>query len=320
MTMSDVLYRLIGRRHPGCPNEADILAFSENRLPQASHARFESHFAECEDCREALAFLGGSIDQSEGKLSDAAASEQTARILSYIRNDEINRNAVRVDRRARPRFEISFARLAFAGLVVVAIAAAGIFVITQRESAGDAGMEALRLAVRDQRRIPARISGGLAYSPYSTTRGERNDDNLNFDRALRKLEAAQQETASTTDRLVLARVYLAKRDSNAAREALTILTQLTSRGVETPEALNDLGVAHLELGSYEDAIASFSRALIKSPAYEEALFNRALAEENTHRTEDARRDWEQFMGQSKDENWKAEARAHLENLTPASRQ
>ncbi|HSB08033.1 MAG TPA: tetratricopeptide repeat protein [Blastocatellia bacterium] len=318
MAMSDVLYRLIGRRSPNCPNEAEILAYSENKLSRTSYARFERHFAECEDCRESLAFVGRGLDHGGAQPSEALVSTQTERVLNYIRIDEINRSARKGAARAWPGFQISYARLATVGLVICAIVAAGVYVIMPKQSAAGAGMEAFKLAVRDNRRIPERVSGGLSYSPYSITRGDdRLGDDLYFDRALAKLTTAEQENAPAEDRLVLARVYLARGRIGDFRRALEILRQLAARGVETPEALNDTGVAHLELGQYDEATAYFTRALAKAPAYDEALFNRALSEQGAGRNDNARRDWQQFIDQSKDEKWKAEGRVHLKDLDAA---
>jgi tetratricopeptide (TPR) repeat protein len=174
------------------------------------------------------------------------------------------------------------------------------------------------VAVRDNRRIPERVSGGIAYSPYSVTRGDdRFTDDLYFDRALAKLTSAEQENAPSEERLVLARIYLARGRLADAKRALEILRQLAARGVETPEALNDTGVAHFELQQFDEASAYFNRALAKAPAFDEALFNRALSEQRAGRHDNARRDWQQFLDQSKDENWKAEGRAYLQDLDPA---
>ena len=86
---------------------------------------------------------------------------------------------------------------------------------------------------------------------------------------------AEKEAAPVNDKLVLARVYLARGTREDARHALILLDQLAARGVAAPEAFNDTGVAQFELGNYEDAIADFTKALAKAPSYDEALFNRA---------------------------------------------
>jgi tetratricopeptide (TPR) repeat protein len=144
------------------------------------------------------------------------------------------------------------------------------------------------------------------------TRGpESKNDDLQFDRAISQLRFAWQDTAPVNDKLVLARVYLARGTPEDAGNALTILDQLATRGFETPEALNDDGVAQFEMGKYEEAIAYFAKALAKSPNYNEALFNKALAEERAHRNDQAEQDWQQFIKVSSDETWKAEAQKHL---------
>jgi tetratricopeptide (TPR) repeat protein len=315
MKISDVLYRLIGANPSTCPDEADILAYSENRLPATIRARLERHFVRCEDCREVLAFLGREPDLDKGApLSEQAAAEQTARVLGLIRTDEARLRTERGRSTSAAVLQISLPRLVTLSLVGCALLAAVVYVIT-RQSQAEVAMEALRLAVQNKRPTPLRVSGGLEYSPYSITRGGGAENSgLHFNRALLKLQSAEQETAPTSDRLVLARIYLARGNVGDAKRALEILQQVASRGVVTAESLNDTGVAHFQLDDYETAIDYFSRALAKSPAYDEALFNRAIAEESANRIADARRDWEQFIAQSKDESWKMEARSRLKAL------
>jgi tetratricopeptide (TPR) repeat protein len=69
------------------------------------------------------------------------------------------------------------------------------------------------------------------------------------------------------------------------------------------------------LTNYDEAIVYFSRALAQSPRYDEALFNRALAEERARHYVEAKQDWQQFIHQSSDQSWKDEARDHLNGLT-----
>ncbi|MEK6288782.1 MAG: tetratricopeptide repeat protein [Acidobacteriota bacterium] len=315
MKISDVLLRLVGGRTPGCPNEADILAYSESRLPAHRSVQCEQHFAGCDDCRQVLAFLGRS-EEAAAPLTEEAVSAQTERVLAYIQRDERNRRKPAQKARAAGGFYVSYPRLASVGLVTCAIAAASLFLITRGQAPGQAGMEALRLANKDVRYIEARVSGGFNHSRYAgvTRGGDRHDDELQFNLALIKLKSAMDVTAPVDDRHVLARVYLARGTRADARQALEILNQLAARGVETPEALSDTGVALLQLDRYSDAIEYFSKALAKSPPYGEALFNRALAEERANRNDDARRDWKQFISQASNDNWKTEAIGRLKQL------
>ena len=316
MKISDVLIQLIGARDPDCPSEADVLAYSENKLSPRNRAQLERHFVDCYDCRELLALLGRESEEAPDQVAEEAVAAQTARVLGYIRTDELAHGKPATKRRAAAGFSISYPRLASVGLVVCAIAVAGVFLMTRDQAPADA-MEALKLAVKDARYSQARVSGGLDYSRFAGTRrgpGDPNDRDFQFDRALGKLRTAEQDNAPVKRRLVLARIHLARGTREDAKSALAILNQLAARGVDTAEALNDTGVAQFQLDNYDEAIGYFSKALQKSPAYYEALFNRALAEERAHRDDDARRDWQQFIEHSPDESWKAEAREHLNSL------
>jgi tetratricopeptide (TPR) repeat protein len=317
MRISDILLRLIGARDPNCPNEADVLAYSENRLSTRSRAQVERHFADCHDCRQVLAFLGRESEEAAAQLTEEAVSAQTDRVLAYIQNDERNRSKPAQKARAAAGFYISYPRLASVGLVICAIAVAGVFMFTGGQSPADAAMDALRLAGKDARYTEARVSGGFDHSRYAgTTRGDdSNHDDLLLSRAENKVKAAAQEPAAVEARLVLARVYLARGTREDAKRALEILDQLARSGVETAEALNDMGVAQFQLNKYQEAIDDFGKALAKSPGYDEALFNRALAEQRDHRDDEATQDWQRFINQSSDENWKNEARNYLNRLS-----
>ena len=319
MRISDALLRLVGAVDPNCPDEGDLFAYFENKLPTHKRAQVERHFAHCDDCRELLALVGRESDNTPAPLTEVAVAAQTNKVLAYIQSDERNRSKPAQKAHSAGGFYISYPKLASVGLVLCVIAVAVFFLLTRTQKPADAAMDALKLAVKDARYTEARVSGSLAYSRYAVTRGGgRNDDDLQFSRAIDKLKPAEQQNAPLNDRLVLARVYLARGTHEDAKRALAIVNQLAERGVETPEALNDTGVAELELNNYDDAIAYFSKALAKSPTYAEALFNKALAEERARRDRDARLDWQKFIDKSADDGWKTEAQAHLNSPAGAN--
>jgi tetratricopeptide (TPR) repeat protein len=317
MKISDVLLLAFGARDPKCPSEVDVLAYSENKLSTRKRVQVERHFAECDDCRQLLTFLGQESVEKTPPLSQEEVSEQANRVLGYIRNDERNPSRSAQKARSESAFHISYPKLATVGLVVFAIVFAAGLLLARRQAPADAGMEALRLGLKDQRRIEARISGGLEHSRYAgVTRGEdASDDNLHFDRALGKLRSAEPENAPANERLALARVYLARGTRSDIDHAFKILDQLSAHGVETAEVLNDTGVAYMQRDDYDKAIEFFTRALGKAPNYDEALFNKALAEQRNHRNDDANRDWQQYIDQASTEKWKAEAADHLKALS-----
>lgn len=311
MSLSETLRSFTGRGRVICPDEAEVLAYFERRLSVRNRARLERHFASCDDCRELLVVPLHKPAETDVTLADELVREQTSRVLSLIHSDELKRNKSERRLRMFPGLDVSYVSVGAAAFIVCAIAIITVVLLSRPPRPEKAAMKALALAVKDGRRTEARISG-LAYSQYKVNRGVRtNDDDLQFSLAISEFKSAEQETAPVNDKLVLARIYLARGTREDIKHALTILDQVASRGVETSEALNDTGVAQFELGNYEDAIASFTRALAKTPTYLEALFNRALAEERARRHDQARQDWEQFINQSSDDGWKSEARTHL---------
>lgn len=320
MRFSDVLIRLIGASEPNCPHESDVLAYSQNRLSAIRRAQLEQHFAGCGDCLQVLSFVGRSAAEAPIPVSEEAVSLQTNKILAYIENNQAPRARGAERARSAGGFRFSYPKLATAAMAMSLIAITGIFVMIGGPSAADDGMDALRLALKDERYTQARISGGFTHSRYvGTVRGGiRNTDDLHFERAEGKVKSKALEPDETEARAVMARVHLARGNRDDAKRALEILDQLRTLGVETHESLNDRGVALHQLNRYQEAIEAFDAALAKSPTYDEALFNKALAEQYDRRYEDAKRDWQQFINQSSDENWKAEARTHLNTLSSST--
>ena len=316
MRISEFLIRLISARDPNCPTEANVLAYTENRLSPRMRSQIERHVVDCHDCIEVLAFLGREVDTVAAPETAESVAEQTNRVLAYIQTDERNRNRPAQKIQTPAGFYVSYPRLAAVGLVICALLVGAVFVMTRGQSPVDDAMAALKLGLKDTRYTEARISGGLPYSRYAGTirGGDSTSDDLHFNRAENKISTAAQAADAVEPRLVLARVCLARGDVESAKRALTILDQLTKSGVDTAPAFSDTGVAYLRLNNYAEAITSFSKALEKSPAYNEALFNRALAYQLDGRFEDARRDWQLFIDQASDENWRNEAREHLARL------
>jgi tetratricopeptide (TPR) repeat protein len=315
MKLIDALAGLIRAKDRGCPDEADVLAFTENTIPTHLRNDLQRHFSECADCQKTLAFLGRDM-VSPAALTDQEVSLQTDRVLSYIQLDE-RRHERSGQKKRGAGFYVSYPRLATVGLIICAIAAGAVFFITREQSPSAAAMVSLKQGLKSARLSEARISGGFDYSRYAgPTRGaESNDDDFYLTRAENKVKtAAEQESRGIDNRIVLARVYLARGTRAGAAQALAILNQLGNEGDQKPDVLNDIGVARLQQSDYAEAIEFFKRALTRNPAYDEALFNLALAEEFDNRTEDARRDWQKFIDQSSDDRWKNEARTRLSSL------
>lgn len=344
MSLFDSVYRLVGRAggnpatkpdlspSPRCPDEAEILNYLEGEKSSRSRAELENHFAGCSDCRELLVLFIKIPDEpvedygaSLAPPSDDLVKKQTARILAFIKNDELLHSQTASKQQTcaetgkrREGIYIPYPVLASLALIICAIGVTSIFWLTT-DHRPQAGMDALKLAMKEERRTPARISGGLAHSPYAVTRGEEDSDGLQYERALHKLKYAEDDKASPEARLALARVHLALGKREEAKKALPILEQLAASGNPSAEVLNDIGVAQFQLENYDKAISYFNQALEKSSEFTEALFNRALAEEHFGRTEAAKQDWQQFIRSTSDVKWKAEAQNNLNRLQSSSK-
>ena len=301
---------------PPCPTELDVLKYTENRLPAKSRAGLDLHFAACQDCRELLAVLARFPEEEVAEqpaLSSAEIQQQTARVIQLF--DESERRGTTGDRVVlAPRTGWAYryrSQLAPAAVVVFALLVGGIYLTASRESATDSARHSLAVAMKDERRSPARLSGGFDYSPYRSTRSSDDSPELRLKLAVNQLKSAESDSAPAAMRQMLARAHLAFDRPEHAQQAQAILESLIGRDVQTAEVFNDLGVAQFQLQRPDEAIASFNRALEIKPAYTEALFNRALAKESAGRYSEAKGDWEQFIKSPTDAKWKAEAERHL---------
>ncbi len=335
MNVRELIRFLAGGPRPGkepgsgrnaCPHESEVLAYLERSSPAYGRYRLDSHFAECEDCREFLAlFVRASREPGEGSVSfmeapyDAEVIQQSAKVLTMIKEDEFHNSQSERPRERdlkREGFYISLPRLAFAAAVATLAVVGSLSWFIKTDPVEQVAVAALGDAMKTERRTEVRISGGFEYSPHPVRRGNSEsesagDDNLDFERVFAKLKAAEKASAPVAQRLILARAYLARNASGDASRARTILEEVAASGNESAEIDNDKGVALFQLGNYQAALNSFTKALEKKPDSFEALFNLALAEERLKSYSDARRDWETFIKVSPDAKWKAEAQRHL---------
>ncbi|HEV8486899.1 MAG TPA: tetratricopeptide repeat protein [Blastocatellia bacterium] len=335
MNVRELFRFLAGGPRPGkepgsgrnaCPDESEVLAYLERKSPAYGRHKLDSHFVECDDCREFLAlFVKASREPSQGSdifmetPYDASVMMQSAKVLTMIKEDDFqhgqNERSTERDLK-REGFFISLPRLALAAAVATLAVIASLSWFIKPDRMEQVAMAALGDAMKTERRTEVRISGGFEYSPHSSTRGNSEsesagDNNLHFERVFSKLKAAEKPSAPAAQRLILARAYLARNASGDASRARTILEEVAASGNESAEIDNDKGVALFQLGNYEAALTSFTKALEKKPDFYEALFNLALAEERLKSNADARRDFETFIKVSPDAKWTAEAQRHL---------
>jgi len=306
---------------PACPTDSEIFAFYENRLQLFARKKVERHLASCDTCRESLTLLVRLHNEAEYE-NDAAAlaggqieadKAQVARVLAAIERDDARQRPA--PKTVRPSWLPVPGRAfaAVAAFLVLAMGAFAIYSLCLSESPADAGLKAIAQAVKKERRTTVKVSG-LPYSPYSSSlRGGSNGNDLLFVNAENKLKSAMDKSAPPAARLNLARFYLARSEGADWENAFDILQGLAAAGVQSPDVLNDTGAALVALRHSAEAIDYFNRALAANPKMSEALFNRAIAEQQVDR-QAARQDYERFIASASDQQWIGEARDRLKDI------
>jgi len=307
-----------------CPGESQLLAYYENNLGIIRRKRIEKHMQGCDLCRDSLALLvrvreetkqeadSGAIAGLEIR-SDRDVDDRVARVLALIEMDDA-RHPQPVERLGRSwRLLPGPAFAAIAAFLVLAIGAVVIYRLYVAGSAEQEGRQAIELATSKARRNPLTISS-LSYSPYdSAMRGDDKNVNVAFESAWNKLKSAKDSSAPPGERLMLARLYLARSQGDDEEQALGILHDLADAGVQTPQVLNDTGVALYGLRHNAEAVDYFTKALKADPGMTQALFNRAVAEEGIDR-QAARQDYQKFIDTASNQDWISEARDRLKKI------
>ena len=213
---------------------------------------------------------------------------------------------------------------AFAVVVVVIVLAA--WQLFFRQSQVDKGLLALNAAYREQRPTEARISN-FDYAPFVVTRGP-NDQKVNqneLTRAELTLLEALNENPSGAAHHALGKVYLAKGDFDKAIEQFDAAVKTDSNN---SQLYGDLGAAWLEKGKRDRdgteprkgmeelgrALENLNKALALNPNSLEALFNRALCEEQMTAYSQAETHWREYLTHDSNSQWADEARRRLQAL------
>ena len=208
-------------------------------------------------------------------------------------------------------------------LLVIGIGAWQFF---YRQSDVERGLIALNAAYREERPLEARISN-LDYAPFLTKRAgtatEKVDQN-ELNRAELTLLEALKKNPSPPVHHALGQVFLAKREFGKAIEQFDAAIK-TDPG--NAQLYADLGAAWLEKGKLDReadpgkgmeglgrGLENLNKALEMTPNSLEALFNRALCEEQMTLYSQAENDWHEYLNRDSKSPWAEEARRRLQLL------
>ncbi len=210
------------------------------------------------------------------------------------------------------------AAFAFAVLLVAAIGFS-VYLLRGKESPELAELQTI---YGKERTVQPRISE-FKYAPLGTTRGaDENQENIN---KIRRIENALLDAVGQNDsaenRRNLGVFYLTqKKFSDAIRE----LEKAAALDHKNAEIANDLGSAYFESARSEPkekrfemlpkAYENFSRAAELNPNLLEALFNKALCQQELGLSNEAKDAWRKYLEKDSTSGWADEARRNLQAL------
>lgn len=286
------------------PEPGQIAAHAERRLAPAEAGRIDEHLAGCPICHEVFAeTLRFGLDEE----AEEAPPGHAAGVIPFAR---------------RPAFRLA------AGLAV----AASVLVVFQQlwrarsERPAAPLVAELAQAIGTRRFIEPRLTGGFQHGRLVILRSGDRPQGLDahtpsvLDAVAQIRKRAQGDT--TPEALAaLAVTYLVSGD---IAKAVRTLESATAQDPKNPRLQSDLAAAYLVRASRLDEPADIPKALeaaetaIAIPdAPPEAWFNRALALEQLHLVDSAKKAWEDFLERDSTSAWADEARKHIEELPPA---
>lgn len=286
------------------PDDERLAEYADGVLDAGARVEVERHMADCAECRavvmETMAF---------NDTETPARSTPPATVIPF---------------RSRRWLTGVAAGLAVAAALLLAVRVARpewLFGLR-----GDRPeLQELIAAVANEptRPVEGRLSGGFKYAPApSATRGgEDRGVSPDVRIAAAKLEKLAAGTPDARAHAAAGAAYLAIRDYDKAVAEL-------ERAVEgAPGAAayqSDLSAAYLARARWRDrpedwprALAAAERSIRADPAQIEAYFNRGLALDALHLTDDAARAWREYVERDSTSGWSGEVRGRTLQKRPS---
>ncbi len=283
--------------HGKCLTDEILTDYLEGNLDPAFKAASEVHLVGCDDCRVRLAFFMRLLKEDIAP-EEAVAVKAIQEKWTKGQNDRRLPNRRGGDRRTW--------RYASGGVAAALIFAVGARVAIEYKGEPRSATEVIHLLLAQNRPFEGRISG-QPHQPFASTRGP-NDPGNSYN-----LLAGQMNRLSATP-------YEMGQFNLLQRDFLSAIRYLEPAALEpnaSAEVHNDLGVAYMESRvdrNYPKAIIEFRRALAAKRDFLPAAFNLALAYEHLGKSDEAERQWSQYLQLESDGKWKEEARSKLEGI------
>jgi CHAT domain-containing protein len=265
-----------------CPPLEQMASYLDRTLDPVARARFESHVADCDDCRELLA--------------------ESARTLDAVPELALPRR--------------SWRPVVFYGGLAAAVLFMAVWLRGPSEPPDAVRPQLVELvaALRTvpARPIEARLTGGFAYAPPpATERGPASSVPVDVQMAALTIQkrAESEDTPENAAALGVARLVVGDYDA-----AIDRLTSAVGRDPSLIHAWSDLSAAYLARGGASDLVRALDaarRATEGAQPPPEAWFNFALAAERLGLSDEARRAWNQVIVTEPGSGWAEEARRRI---------
>ena len=287
-------------------------------------------------------YLAGTFPESRRKTFEEKFLAAPGRKEQLRFAKAVNRNLVKPIPRPNPdgwvtqlvtwlqQYVIPAPVLVAAGVLLVVGLGFGIWRSYLRQSEVDRSLIALNAAYSQQRPTESRITQ-LNYAPFVTTRGPNTNSVNETERQRAELTLLEALSKNPTPavRHALGKVYLAKHDPDRAIEQFE---EALKGDPNNAQIYTDLGAAWLEKGRNKldrtapkpesgrgmeeigQSLEYLNKALGLDNALLEALFNKALAEQDMLMYDQAEQDWREYLKRDSSSPWSAEARKYLKLL------
>ncbi len=287
----------------GHPDPGLLAAHAERRLVGAEAAQLDAHLADCSTCYETFA------ETVQFLLAEEPAEEPVpnpARVLPFHR---------------RPAFQIAAGLAAAAGLVLAVR-----YFSLARSPRPSSPLAELAEAMGPTRFIEPRLTGGFQHGRLVVLRSGNAPQGLDAQSpavltAVANIRQRTQNDTSPAALAALAATYLVSGDPAAAVKALE---SATAQDPKNAKLQSDLAAAYLVRASRLDepsdipkALEAAEKSIEQNDAPVEAWFNRALALEQLHLVDAARKAWDDYLKRDSSSPWAEEAKKRRDELPPA---
>ena len=303
---------------PLCPDPEVLAAWVDQGLEAADRARIDTHLVGCDDCRLVVArvieFQHAMAEEAGDPAGAAGAPAEPAR-------DSVPRTAAVLPFTPRTnRWRVAALVTAAAAVLLLAVQ-----VLPVWGPGGGAGADSrladLADAVGQTRTVEARLTGGFRYGPLRAPLRSGGSavpmDNWTLYAAAGKIreEALQDPTAQNLHALGLAHLVLGNYD-----DAVQALEDAIAEAPKNGRFQSDLAAAYLARAKHLDRPDDLPKALaaaeraLGSEDRLEARFNRALALQSLYLEDQARQAWDEYLTRDNTSDWAEDARRHLAAL------